>query len=77
MHCTLWADPSGRSQAAGTETSLERSEGSDLERLAPMAAPRQFASETRERAVRIYHVYLADERCSKPAARKHVGSLLG
>lgn len=42
-----------------------------------MAAPRKLDGETRERAVRMYHEHLADEQCSKLAARKHVGSLLG
>ena len=42
-----------------------------------MAAPRKFDAETRERAVRIYHEHLADSQCSKLAARKHVGDLLG
>lgn len=42
-----------------------------------MAAPRKFDAETRERAVRMYHEHLADEQCSKVAARTHVGSLLG
>ena len=42
-----------------------------------MAAPRKFDAETRERAVRMYHEHLADEQCSKLAARKHVGLLLG
>lgn len=42
-----------------------------------MAAPRKFDAETRERAVRMYHEYLADTQCSKVAARIHVGSLLG
>ena len=42
-----------------------------------MAAPRKFDAETRERAVRMYREHLADEQCSKLAARTHVGSLLG
>lgn len=42
-----------------------------------MAAPRKFDAETRDRAVRMYHEHLADEQCSKLAARKHVGDLLG
>ena len=42
-----------------------------------MAAPRKFDSETRERAARMYHEHLADTQCSKLAARRHVGELLG
>lgn len=42
-----------------------------------MAAPRKFDAETRDRAVRMYHEHIADEQCSKVAARKHVGDLLG
>ncbi|GAA3522429.1 hypothetical protein GCM10022294_35560 [Dietzia aurantiaca] len=42
-----------------------------------MAAPRKFDSETRERAVRMYHEHLADAQCSEVAARTHVRSLLG
>ncbi len=42
-----------------------------------MSAPRKFDAETRERAVRMYHEHLADQQCSKLAARKHVGDLLG
>ena len=42
-----------------------------------MSAPRKFDAETRERAVRMYHEHLADAQCSKLAARRHVGELLG
>lgn len=42
-----------------------------------MAAPRKFDAETRERAVRMYQEHLADAQCSKLAARRHVGELLG
>lgn len=42
-----------------------------------MAAPRKLDAETRERAVPMYREHLADEQCSKLAARTHVGSLLG
>lgn len=42
-----------------------------------MSAPRKFDAETRERAVRMYHEHLVDTQCSKLAARKHVGELLG
>ena len=42
-----------------------------------MAAPRKFDAETREQAVRMYHGHFADAQCSKLAARRHVGELLG
>lgn len=42
-----------------------------------MAAPRKFDAETRESAVRVDHEYLLDTQCSKLAARKHIGDLLG
>lgn len=42
-----------------------------------MSAPRKFDAETRERAVRMYHEHVADTQCSKLAARRHVGELLG
>lgn len=42
-----------------------------------MAAPRKFDAETRERSVRMDHEYLLDARCSKLAARKHIGDPLG
>lgn len=42
-----------------------------------MSAPLKFDAETRGRAVRMYHDHLADAQCSKLAARRHVGELLG